>query len=150
MKEPKLVEVKKYLNAILKMNKKYVTAERLSKVVGIYPEIINEQLSYFEPNLMMDPEYNLMELVPTLKKFVVEKEEEKSSTLIKKPAIKKQTLEQYDSVSDFIYKKMTLVGGLLDRNVVLSDTDLRILKKLIVEEQQARKKVKKQISIEIP
>lgn len=143
MKEPKLVEAKKYLNAILKMNKKYVTAERLSKVVGIYPEIINEQLSYFEPTLMMDPEYNLMELVPTLKKFVVEKEEERSSTLIKKPAIKKQTLEQYDSVSDFIYKRMTLVGGLLDRNVVLSDTDLRILKKLIVEEQQSRKKVKK-------
>ena len=143
MKEPKLVEVKKYLNALVKMNKKYVTAERLSKVVGIYPEIINEQLSFFEPTLMMDPEFNLMELVPALKKFVIEKEEEKSSTLIKKPAIKKQTLEQYDSVSDFIYKRMTLVGGLLDRNVVLSDTDLRILKKLIVEEQQARKKGKK-------
>ena len=143
MKEPKLAEVRKYLNAILKMNKKYVTAERLSKVVGIYPEIINEQLSFFEPTLMMDPEYNLMELVPTLKKYVIDKEEEKSSTLIKKPAIKKSTLEQYDSVSDFIYKKMTLVGGLLDRNVVLSDTDLRILKKLIVEEQQSRKKVKK-------
>lgn len=143
MKEPKLAEVKKYLNAILKMNKKYVTAERLSKVVGIYPEIINELLSFFEPTLMMDPDFNLMELVPAMKQFVVEKEEEKSSTLIKKPAIKKQTLEQYDSVSDFIYKKMTLVGGLLDRNVVLSDTDLRILKKLIVEEQQARKKSKK-------
>ena len=139
MKEPKLAEVKKYLNAIVKLNKKYVT-DRLSKVVGIYPEIINEQLSYFEPTLMMDPEYNLMELVPTLKKYVVDKEEEKSTALIKKPAIKKQTLEQYDSVSDFIYKKMTLVGGLLDRNVILSDTDLRILKKLIVEEQQRRKK----------
>lgn len=143
MKEPKLVEIKKYLNAILKMNKKYVTSERLSKVVGIYPEIINEHLSYFEPTLMMDPEFNLMELVPSMKKYVVEKEEEKSSTLIKKPAIKKQTLEQFDSVSDFIYKKMTLVGGLLDRNVVLSDTDLRVLKKLIVQEQQARKKAKK-------
>ncbi len=143
MKQPKLVEIKKYLNAILKMNKKYVTSERLSKVVGIYPEIINEHLSYFEPTLMMDPEFNLMELVPSMKKYVVEKEEEKSSTLIKKPAIKKQTLEQFDSVSDFIYKKMTLVGGLLDRNVVLSDTDLRILKKLIVQEQQTRKKAKK-------
>lgn len=139
MKEPKLAEVKKYLNAIIKINKKYVTTDRLSKVVGIYPEIINEQLSYFEPTLMMDPEYNLMELVPTLKKYVIDKEE-KSSTLIKKPAIKKATLEQYDSVSDFIYKRMTLVGGLLDRNVVLSDTDLRILKKLISEEQQRRKK----------
>ena len=140
MKEPKLNDIRKYLNAIVKLNKKYVTADRLSKVVGIYPEIINEHLSYFEPTLMMDPEYNLMELVPALKKYVVEKEEEKSSTLIKKPAIKKATLEQYDSVSDFIYKRMTLVGGLLDRNVVLSDTDLRILKKLISEEQQRRKK----------
>ena len=139
MKEPKLSEVKKYLNAIIKINKKYVTTDRLSKVVGIYPEIINEQLSYFEPTLMMDPEYNLMELVPTLKKYVIDKEE-KSSTLIKKPTIKKATLEQYDSVSDFIYKRMTLVGGLLDRNVVLSDTDLRVLKKLITEEQQRRKK----------
>ncbi len=139
MNEPKLSEVKKFLNSLLKMNKKYVTSERLSKVVGIYPEIINEQLSYFEPTLMMDPEYNLMELVPTLKKYVIDKEE-KSTNLIKKPAIKKSTLEQYDSVSDFIYKRMTLVGGLLDRNVVLSDTDLRVLKKLITEEQQRRKK----------
>ena len=81
MKEPKLSEVKKYLNAIIKINKKYVTTDRLSKVVGIYPEIINEQLSYFEPTLMMDPEYNLMELVPTLKKYVIDKEEEKSSLL---------------------------------------------------------------------
>ena len=91
MKEPKLVEVKKYLNALVKMNKKYVTSERLSKVVGIYPEIINEQLSFFEPTLMMDPEFNLMELVPALKKFVIDKEEEKSSTLVKRPAIKKAT-----------------------------------------------------------
>ena len=38
---------------------------------------------------------------------------------------------------------MTSVGGLLDRNVVLSDTDLRVLKKLINEEQVARKSRKK-------
>ena len=75
MKEPKVSDVKKYLNGILKLNKKYVTAERLSKVVGQYPEVIGETLSYFEPMLKMDPEYNLMELVPSLKKFVVEQEE---------------------------------------------------------------------------
>ena len=143
MKEPKLSEVKKYLNTLIKMNKKYVTAERLSKVVGVYPEIINENLSYFEPTLMMDPEFNLMELVPILKKFVIEKEEAKSNTLVKKPPINKKQYEQYESVSDFIYKRMTFTGGLLDRNVVLSDTDLRILKKLISEEQARRKNTKK-------
>ena len=57
--------------------------------------------------------------------------------------IKKNDWEQFDSVSDFIYKRMTFTGGLLDRNVVLSDKDLRILKKLITEEQQARKNHKK-------
>ena len=140
MKEPKLSEVKKYLNAIIKLNKKYVTSERLSKVVGVYPEIINENLSYFEPTLMMDPEFNLMELVPALKKYVVDKEEAKNNTLVKKPSIYKKELEEFESVSDFIYKRMTFTGGLLDRNVVLSDKDLRILKKLISEEQARRKK----------
>ena len=138
MKEPKVNEIKKYLNGLTKLNKKYVTSERLSKVVGIYPEIINEQLSYFEPLLKMDPEYNLMELIPTLKKFVIDREENK--TLIsKKPAIKKQELEQYESINDFIYKKMTSVGGLLDYNIVLTDRDLRVLKKLITDEQNKRK-----------
>ena len=139
MKEPKLSEVKKYLSAIIKMNKKYVTSERLSKVVGIYPEIINEQLSYFEPTLMMDPEYNLLELVPTLKKYVVEKEEEKTNSLVKKAPVKKQQSEQFESIADFIYKKMTSAGGLFDRSVVLSDSDLKTLKKLISAEQASRK-----------
>ena len=143
MKEPKVNDVKKYLNAILKLNKKYVTSERLSKVVGIYPEIINEHLSYFEPMLTMDPEYNLMELVPALKKFLVEKEENKSNNLVRNPSIYKKDLVKYESINDFIYKKMTSVGGLLDRNIVLSDQDLRVLKKLITEEQAVRKQNKK-------
>lgn len=142
MREPKTSDVKKYLNAILKLNKKYVTTERLSKVVGVYPEIINEQLSYFEPMLAMDPEFNLMELVPALKKFLVDKEENRSNTFIRNPSIHKKDLEKYESINDFIYKKMTSVGGLLDRNIILSDQDLRVLKKLIAEEQVSRKQNK--------
>ena len=60
MKEPKVSEVKKYLNAIIKLNKKYVTTERLSKVVGVYPDVITDTLCYFEPTLAMDYEYNLL------------------------------------------------------------------------------------------
>ncbi len=140
MKEPKVSDIKKYLNGLLKLNKKYVTSERLSKVVGIYPDIINEHLSYFEPLLAMDTEFNLMELVPTLKKYLVDQEENK--TLIKKPAIKKAEVEQYSSINDFIYKKMTSVGGLLDYNIVLSDKDLRVLRKLVNEEITNRKSKK--------
>ena len=139
MKELKVSEVKKYLSAILKINKKYVTTERLSRVVGIYPEIIADQLSYFEPTLKMDPSFNLMELVPTLKKFVVEKEEEKNNSLIKRESIKKKEVEAYESIIDFVYRKMTFGGGLVDKNANLSDKDLKILKKLITDEQNKRK-----------
>ena len=142
MKEPKASDIKKYLYGITKLNKKYVTSERLSRVVGIYPEVINENLSYFEPMLKMDPEYNLMELVPTLKKFLVDQEENKALVKSQKIAIRKKDVEKYDSINDFVYKKMTSVGGLLDRNIVLSDTDLRVLKKLIAEEQANRKNKK--------
>ena len=138
MAEPKASDVKKYLNGLLKLNKKYVTCERLSRYVGVYPEIIANHLLYFEPTLKMDPEFNLMELVPTLKKYLNDLEENK--TLIKKQhVIRKKDLEQYESINDFVYKKMTSVGGLLDRNIVLSDDDLRVLKKLVSEEQHLRK-----------
>ena len=138
MKEPKVVDIKKYLSAIQKLNKKYVTTERLSKVVGFYPEVIAENLSYFEPTLKMDPSFNLMELVPAMKKFVVDKEEEKNNSLIKKEAIKKKDVEEYESIVDFVYRKMTY-AGVVDKNAVLSDKDLRIMKKLISEEQEKRK-----------
>ena len=140
MREPKTSDVKKYLNGIIKLNKKYVTTERLSKSVGVYPEVINETLSYFEPMLNMDPEFNLMELVPTLKKFIVQKEEEKTNALVKKPQVNKKVVNQYKSISDFVYRKMTIAGGLIDQNAQLSDTDLKILKRLVSEEQAKRKK----------
>ncbi len=138
MAEPKVSDIKKYLNVILKINKKYVTTERLSRYVGVYPEIINGHLSYFEPMLNMDPDFNLMEIVPKLKEYIVSKEENKN-TLIKKPPVRKSNLMEYESIQDFIYKKLTF-GGVVDRNAQLSDMDLRILKKLIQEEQNKRKK----------
>lgn len=140
MKEPKLSDVKKYLNAILKLKKKYVTTERLSRVIGLYPEVINETLSYFEPTINMDPDFNLMELVPVLKDFIEKAEEEKNDMIFKpQVVVKKRDVEQYDSIYDFVYRKMTNAGGLLDKNVILSDADLKILKKLISEEQARRK-----------
>ena len=140
MKEPKLTDVKKYLHALLKLNKKYVTSERLSRVVGQYPDVINETISYFYPMISMDPEYNLMELVPSMKAYVVKVEEEKNNNVKPQVTIRKKDVQQYDSIYDFVQRKMTNSGGLLDRNVRLSDADLKILKKLISEEQNRRKK----------
>ena len=137
MKAPSVNVLKKYLTALTKIKAKYVTAERLSRVVGVYPDVICETLSYFEPLLMMDTEYNLLALVPDIKKYISDMEEKKVPV---QPvdAISKKQLDEYESVVDFIYKKMT-VGGIIDRGAYLTEKDLRIIKRLATEELKKRK-----------
>ena len=137
MKAPSVNVLKKYLSALGKIKAKYVTAERLSRVIGIYPEVINDTLSYFEPMLMMDPEYNLLALVPEIKKYLNEMEEKKVPIQPVETVTRKQ-IEEYESVVDFIYKKMS-VGGIIDRGAYLTDRDLRIIKRLATDELKKRK-----------
>ena len=137
MKAPSVNVLKKYLTALNKIKAKYVTAERLSRVVGVYPDVICEHLSYFEPLLMMDTEYNLLALVPAIKKYITDLEEKKVP-VVPVETISKKTLDEYESVVDFIYKKMT-VGGIVDRGAYLTDKDLRIIKRLATEELKKRK-----------
>ena len=131
---------KKYLSAIEGSKKKYLTCENLSRVMGIYPEVIAEQLSYFEPMLAMDPSYDLKELIPAISSYIEEEESKK----VKKDVVKvyKKDLGGYKSVADFIYKKMTF-NGLVDRYAVLTEADLKALKKIVqleLDEIKAKKK----------
>ena len=137
MKAPSVNVLKKYLSAMSKIKAKYITAEKLSRVVGVYPDVICETLSYFEPMLMMDTEYNLLQLVPDIKKYITDLEEKKTPV---QPIdmISKKQLDEYESVVDFIYKKMS-VGGIIDRGAYLTDKDLRIIKRLAAEELKKRK-----------
>ena len=122
---------KKYLSAIENSKKRYLTCENLSSIMGVYPEVIAEQLSFFEPILAMDPSFDLKELIPSISKYI-ETEEAKRE---KKEVIKvsKKELSEYKSVPDFLYKKMTF-NGLVDRNASLSEADLKALKKLVQKE----------------
>ena len=138
MKEPNVKDLKKYLQGMAKLPKaKYITSERLSRIVGIYPEVINENLSYFNPMVKMDYEFNLLELVPQMKKFIEAKEAKRAPTP-KPVVVKKDEIDLYDNYFDFIYKKLTY-GGMIDKSVELSDKDLKILKRLISEELANRK-----------
>lgn len=51
MKAPSVNVLKKYLSAMGKIKAKYITAERLSRVMGVYPEVISETLSYSYPSI---------------------------------------------------------------------------------------------------
>jgi hypothetical protein len=140
MKGPSVSVLKKYLNAMSKKKVKYMTCERLSNLVGVYPEVIAENLSYFDPMLNMDPTYDLLVLIPQIKEYILEQEEKKTPSAPKVVATKKD-IDGYESVSDFIYKKMTF-GGMVDRNLILNEKDLRILKRLVNDELVALKKKK--------
>ena len=140
MKGPNISVLKKYLNAMTKNKVKYMTCERLSRIVGVYPEVIAENLSYFDPLLNMDPSYDLLVLIPQIKEYIQEEEEKKSNNAPKVVAKKKDVIE-YESVNDFVYKKMTF-AGMVDRNLVLNEKDLRVLKRLVNDELAALKKKK--------
>lgn len=129
---------KKYLSAINATRGKYLTSEALSRSMGIYPEVIDENLSFFEPIIMMDPSYNIRDLVPAIEEYIA-KLEEKATVKKERITIKKEVVQQYDSIADFIYQKLT-IGGLVDRSIKLSTVDLKILKKIIAEELKKRRK----------
>lgn len=138
MKKPAVTVIKKYLASMNKIKAKYITSERLSKVLGVYPEVINEVLSYFEPMIVLDYSYNLNDLKPALEEYVADDENKRTPITTGKVATVK-IISQYSNINDFVYQKMT-IGGMLDKNAYLTDFDLRTLKRLVSEEQARRKK----------
>ena len=129
---------KKYLSAIHGSKRKHLTCEGLSLYMGIYPEIIARDLSEFEPMLAMDPTFNLRELTSALEQYIEEQSKDKKEPRI---AVKKAEVSQYKSVADFVYNKMT-IGGLVDRNIPLSEKDLKLLRHLVNQELDALKGTK--------
>lgn len=140
MKKLTKTSLKKYISLIKKEKKKIVTCDDLSSIIGVYPEVIAEQLSYFEPMLLMDYSYNLKDLLAIMEQYLCELEKSYKST---KPIqrVRKNELAQYDSLAMFVFEKMT-TGGIVDRYAKLSDHDLKLLKKLVIKEEKERKKTK--------
>ncbi len=132
---------KKYLSSINSLKMKNVTAEKLSRKMGIYPEKIREELSFFEPMLMMDYSYNLKDLLELIDDYIKKLDEEASKNKVERVVVHKKEVNQYKSVTDFVYKNMT-IGGLVDPSRQLNEVELRTLKKLIEEELEGNKKAK--------
>ena len=74
----------------------------------------------------------------TIKQYIEDLEEKKTSPINPVDNISRKQIEEYESVVDFIYKKMS-VGGIIDRGAYLTDKDLRIIKRLAAEELKKRK-----------
>lgn len=133
--------IKRALSALKKKNKKYVTIDMLSKWVGVYPDVLADDLVFFEPLIRMDTSINMNDLVPAIEEYLAgDKKEEEKEPKQKRVVAKKKDLLDYESIGDFVYKKMAGAGGLVSPSASLSDQDLAILARLVKEEQAKRKK----------
>ncbi len=139
---PTKAEIKRILGALKRTNKKVVSLEALSRLVGLYPDILADALSFFEPMIRMDPTINCKDLMPALEQYLetpVKTEKPKTPRVV----VRAKEVSEYSSFTDFVYRKMTSVGGLIDPGYVLTDKDIKILEKLLKEEKAKRKAKKK-------
>ncbi len=134
-------KARKYLKTIESIRRKYISLEMIANKIGIYSDIIADELSYFDPLIKLDLDYNVKDLIPALTEYINQVNEAKEPTKKEHSSIKKKQLEQYDSVSDFIYKKLT-ISGFFDRNLTIKPQDLKVLRRLINEELRPKKKNK--------
>ena len=138
--KPTKADIKRILGGLKRSKKKFVTLEGLSRVVGLYPDVLADTLAYFEPMIRMDPSINVRDLEPQLREYVAEPLKPASADKPKRVTVSRKELARYSSIPDFVFKKMTNVGGLVDTAVVLSDEDLLVLDKLVQNEIKRRKK----------
>lgn len=131
--------IRKYVSAIKKAKQKHLTVDMLSRIVGVYPEIIAQGISYFEPMIILNGDLNIRDVLPLMETYIDESHSG-SENPVKRIVITKKEVHGYDSVQDFVYTKMTN-AGLIDKNAILSEADLKLLRKLI-NEQLAKSKPK--------
>ena len=143
---PKKSDIKKIVDFLKSSKMKYVSLDSLSSELGIYDYVLEDQLVAFDPMAKFDHSINVRDLLPEMEKYLevtpskeAPKKEEKKEGL-DRVIVPSRLLYEYKSVNDFILKKMTTVGGLLDTATSLEDKDLYVLRKLIELELYKRKK----------
>lgn len=137
-----LTTLKKYVSIIKSSKEKHLTVDKLSRKVGVYSEIISENLSIFDPMINIDMEYNVKDLLIDIENYIEEETNKRKATSKPREVVKRGELSEYSSIQDFVYQKLSF-DGIIDRSATLSDHDLKILKKLIAIEQAKRNKKKK-------
>ncbi len=142
MAQPKTADLQKVLAALKKSDRKYLTLDDLSSLVGLYSDVLGAELSYFEPLILMDGTLNMKNLIAPLEAYLAKKSESKKSQP-RRLAISAAELASYPTISAFVFAKMTTAGGLVDPSSKLEDRDLKILQKLVARETSLRRKEKR-------
>lgn len=144
--KPSISRLRRIKAVLEKKQKKYVTLDMLSRWVGLYSDVILDELVYFDPMVRMDTSMNMMDLLPTIQEYLKNIDNNNKVIREKKPKrapVKKKELLEYKSIGDFVYHKMAGPGGLVSPSSELNDHDLRVLELLVKQEISKRKKKNK-------
>ncbi len=126
---------KRYLKSIRSWKKKRMSITDLSLDVGIFEDVVRDNLAAFDPMIRMLPDVNVLEYEILLDKFI-------SEIKVIKPKQKPKKVGNYKGIGDFVYKNMTIPGGIVDASIELSFEQIQVLKKLVNEEYKAKKPLK--------
>ena len=141
MADLKRTHIEKILSTLRKSKRKYVSLEDLSKAVGLYPDVLGEELAFFDPLIMLDPSKNIRDLESAIEGYLAERKVERVlSPAPKRVVASEKELSEFPTIASFVYKKMTFADGLVDSSTKLNDHDLRLLQKLVNREVDARKR----------
>ena len=116
---------KKFLTIINKSKKKVFSCEDLSKATGLKLDNIVDYVSIFYPMIYLDNSYNLKLIVDSLENYIKE-ENKKPKKKIERVSHKEYA--KYSSFIDYVYKTMTIGGGILDTGYVLNNKDKKIIR----------------------
>ena len=94
-------------------------------------DILREQLSTFDPMVRMFEEYNVCDLIPAIEEYLVP-----TKDMPKRAPAKKNS---YETINEFVYKNMTVPGGIVDMGLELNLSQLKALRKLVNAEIKEKK-----------
>ena len=126
----KPVNAKKYLKFLSESKTKIISLRKLSLGTNVLEEVILDEFSEFDPLIRMIEGTNFKKFIPDLEEYVA------SLNVAKKKASKKKKVKtsNYNSIKDFLYDKMLLTGGFVDRSYEFNEEDIKTLRLLCTRE----------------
>lgn len=126
----KPVNAKKYLKFLQDSKLKIVSLKKLSLGTNIKEDVILDEFTEYDPLIRMIEGTNFKKFIPDLEALVAANE------AVKKKAPKKKRVKtsNYNSIKDFLYDKILLTGGFIDRTYEFSEDDIKTLRLLCTRE----------------
>ena len=126
----KSANAKKYLKYLEESKSKVVSSHKLSLGTNVLEDVILDEFAEFDPLIRMFDNVNFKKYIPNLIGVI------DAAKAVKKKAPKKKKTKtvNYSSIKEFLYDKMLLTGGFVDRSYEFDEDDIRTLRLLCTRE----------------